>query len=140
MSKSISGHFQGTTGAKNWNTSIIWDHVHPTQDNYGGTDLPRSFNVDTPQGEMWTHNNATKHMHEALLSIKDNPRLKSTNPKLYTQFILYDYWRALGSTVKNGVTYDKKLYSGNWEFIISKPRKPGNNTVIKHAKFTGLSN
>lgn len=140
MSKSMSGHFKGPTGAKNWNTSVVWEHVHPTQDNYSGTDLPRSFNVDTPQGEMWAHNNATKHMHEAILSIKDNPKLKNTNPKLYTQFILYEYWRALGSAVKNGVTYNKKQYSGNWEFIFSKPRKPGDNSVIKHAKFTGLSN
>ena len=139
MSKSISGHFKGTTGYKNWNTSIVWEHVHPTQDNYGGTDLPRSFNVDTPAGEMWTHNNATKHMHEALLSIKDNPRLKDTNPKLYTQFILYEYWRSLGSAVKSGISYNRKIYAGNWEFIFSKPRTTGNNPVIKHAKFTGFS-
>ena len=140
MSKSISGHFQGTTGSKNWNTSIVWEHIETTQGNYGGTDLPRSFNVDTPQGKMWTHNNATKHMHEAILSLKENPKLKDTNPKLYTQFILYEYWRALGSSVKNGITYDKKIHSGNWEFIFSKPRKPGDNPVIKHTKFTGLSN
>ena len=140
MSKAISGHFQRTTGSKNWNTSIVWEHIETTQDNYGGTDLPRSFNVDTPQGKMWTHNNATKHMHEAILSLKENPKLKDTNPKLYTQFILYEYWRALEFSVKKSITYDKKIYSGNWEFIFSKPRKPGDNPVIKHAKFTGLSN
>ncbi len=139
MSKSISGHFQGTTGFRNWNTSIVWEHVQPTQGNYGGTDFPRSFNVDSPQGTMWTHNNATKHMHEAILSLKDNPKLKDTNPKLYTQFILYEYWRALGSSVKHGITYEKKVYSGNWEFIFSKPRRSGYNPVIKHAKFTGLT-
>ncbi len=139
MSKSISGHFKNTTGFKNWNTSIVWSFIHTTQENYGGTDLPRSFNVDTPQGPMWTHNNATKHMHEAILSIKEDPRLKNANPKLYTQFILYEYWRALGNAVKNGINYERKIYSGNWELIFSKPRKPGDNPVVKHAKFTGLS-
>lgn len=138
MSKAKSGHFNGTTGTSNWNTSIVWDYIETTQETYGGTDLPRSFNVNTPQGNMWTHGNATKHMHEAILSLKDDPKLKDTNPKLYTQFILFDYWKSLGLTVKNGIRYDKKLTTGSWEFIFSRPRNAGDNPVIKHAKFTGL--
>lgn len=112
--------------------------IEATQETYGGTDLPRSFNIDTPQGKMWTHGNATKHMHEAILSLKDDPKLKDSNPKLYTQFILYDYWKSLEATVKSGILYNKKLTTGSWEFIFSKPRKTGDNPVIKHAKFTGL--
>lgn len=77
-------------------------------------------------------------MHEAILSLKDDPKLKDTNPKLYTQFILYDYWKSLGSIVKNGIKYDKKLKTGSWEFVFSKPRNSDDNPVIKHAKFTGL--
>ena len=77
-------------------------------------------------------------MHEAILSIKDDPKLKNTNPKLYTQFILYDYWKSLESAVESSIKYDKKITSGSWEFIFSKPRKSGDNPVIKHAKFTGL--
>ena len=138
MSKAVSGHFKGTNGTRNWNTSIVWDHIEATQETYGGTDLPRSFNIDTPQGKMWTHGNATKHMHEAILSLKDDPKLKDSNPKLYTQFILYDYWKSLEATVKSGILYNKKLTTGSWEFIFSKPRKTGDNPVIKHAKFTGL--
>jgi len=138
MSKASSGHFKGTTGLRNWNTSIVWEHLEPTQGNYGGTDLPRSFNVDTPQGKMWTHGNATKHMHEAILSLKDDPKLKDSNPKLYTQFILYDYWKTLGRTVKSDIKYEKKITSGSWEFIFSKPRTQDGNPVVKHAKFTGL--
>jgi hypothetical protein len=139
MSKSISGHFHGTVGSDNWNTSIVWDNIIETQGNYGGTDLPKSFVVTTPQGFMWTHNNATKHMHEAILSLKDDPKMKNTNPKLYTQFILYEYRCALRQAVKKEIKYEKKVYSGNWEFIFSRPRTPGHDPVIKHAKFTGLS-
>ena len=138
MSKSLSGHFHGTLGSQNWNTSIVWEHIFPTQENYGGTDLPRSFNADTSQGQMWTHNNATKHLHEAILSLKDNPMLKDTNPKLYTQFILYEYWRSLGKAVNSKITYNRKIYSGSWEFVFSKPRKSGDNPAVIHAKFTGL--
>lgn len=138
MCKSSSGFFSQTIGYINWNTSIVWRNMEITQDNYGGTDLPRSFNINTPEGKMWTHNNATKHMHEAILSLKDNPRLKSTNPQLYTQFILYDYWRSLERAVSTGIKYERKVYSGKWEFIFSKPRKAGDNPVVKHAKFTGI--
>ena len=117
----------------------MWNHIHVTQENYGGTDLPRSFNIDTPQGPMWTHNNATKHMHEAILSLKDSPKMKYTNPKLYTQFILYEYWRALEKAVQYDIPYKKKINCGNWEFIFGKARRQGANPVVIHAKFTGLS-
>ena len=141
MSKGFSGLFKGTSGTlfqELLNTSIVWQHMDITQENYGGTALPKSFNIDTPQGKMWTHGNATKHMHEAILSLKDDPKLKGSNPKLYTQFILFDYWKSLGYAVSNGIKYEKKVYSGKWEFIFSKPRKNGDNPVIKHARFKEL--
>lgn len=138
MSKQFSGHFNRTAGTKVWNTAEVWNHVHPTQGNYAGTYLPKSFNVDTPQGAMWTHNNATKHMHETILSIKDSPVLKNRDPKLYTQFILYDYWKSLGKAVKSGIVYNEMIYAGRWEFMFAKPRSKDSNPVIKHAKFTGL--
>ncbi|MCR5663199.1 MAG: filamentous hemagglutinin [bacterium] len=141
MSKGLSGLFPGTLGTfvqDIWNTSIVWQHIYITQKNYSGTTLPRSFNIDTPQGKMWTHGNATKHMHQAILSFKDDPRLKFSNPKLYTQFILFDYWKSLSAAVNDGIKYDKMIYSGNWEFLFSKPRKKGDNPVVKHAQFTKI--
>lgn len=138
MNKQFSGLFNRTSGTKVWNTSEVWTHVYPTQSNYEGTDLPRSFSVDTPQGQMWTHNNATEHMYEAIISIKDTPSLKNSEPKLYTQFILYDYWKSLGVAVRDGILYNKLIHIGSWEFMFSKPRNSSSNPVIKHAKFTGL--
>lgn len=138
MSKALSGHFDGTSGHQNWNTSEVWTNITPTQANYPGTDVPRSFNITTFQGEMWTHGNATKHIHEAIMSLKDDPKLKDSNPKLYTQFIIYDYWKSLEIAVSEGINYDTKVTAGSWEFIFSKPRKSDLNPVIKHARFTGL--
>ena len=138
MSKGISGLFKETAGAitqEIWNTSIVWQHIDVTKENYGGTVLPRSFNIDTPAGKMWTHGNATKHMHEAILSLREDPRLKYSNPRLYTQFILFDYWKSLSAAVNNGIKYEQKIYSGKWEFVFSKSRKQGDNPVIKHARF-----
>ena len=83
MSKTISGYFVDTYGFRLcYNTSIVWFYIKSTQDVYAGTDLPRSFNIDVPNGQMWTHGNATKHMHEAILSLKEDPKLKDSNPKL----------------------------------------------------------
>jgi hypothetical protein len=64
--------------------------------------------------------------------------LKDSNPMLYTQFILFDYWKSLSNAVKNGIFYEKKISYGSWEFIFSKPRNAGDHPVIKHAKFNGL--
>ncbi len=138
MSKQFSGLFNRTTGTKVWNTAEVWNHIHPTQNNYDGTYLPKSFNVDTPQGVIWTHNHATMHMLEVILSIKSSPILKNRDPQLYTQFVLYDYWKSLENAIKAEIIYYEKIYAGRWEFIISLPRSKENNPVIKHAKFTGL--
>ena len=76
---------------------------------------------------------------EALSSNKAFPKLKNSNPKLYAQFILYDYYKNLNNVVKYGIQYQKILMSGSWEFILSKPRKQEYYPVVKHARFTGLS-
>ena len=145
MSKAISGHFNKTLGQiilnsnlkDIHNTAEVWQHLKSTQPNYTGTDLPRSFTIDTLMGKMWTHGNATKHMHEAISSLKQNPLLKFSNPHLYTQFILYDYWKSLNNAVRNGITYDKIINKEHWEFIFAKPRKKGEFPIIKHAKYNG---
>ena len=139
MSKTISGHFHETIGYNDWNTSIIWEQLDLTQECYEGTELAKSFNIKTSLGDMWVHPNATKHMHEAIISLKSDPRLKDSNPLLYTQFILYDFWKSLDVSIKNGIEYNKIIQIGRWEFIFAKPRKEGLNPVIKHARFVGLS-
>ena len=77
-------------------------------------------------------------MYEAISSAKDNPILKNSNPNLYTQFILYDYYKSVGDAVRNGVNYGKIVNNGNWAFIFAKPRNGNKYPVVKHAEFTGL--
>lgn len=87
---------------------------------------------------MWTHGNATEHMYEAMVSIKENPRLKTSNPKLYSQFVLYDYYKSLGKAVSNGINYQHIIKVGNWEFAFAPARKGQTYPVVKHALFAGL--
>lgn len=149
--KANSGLFAGTNGAtigkllqsfrellKEETTAIVWKKIEATAENYPGTDIPRSFVIDTPRGKMWTHGNATEHMYEAMSSPKLYPQIKNSNPKLYSQFILYDYYKSLGKAVSNGIKYEQKITNGNWEFIFSKPRSGAKYPVVKHAKFKGL--
>lgn len=155
MSKGNSGLFVGTSGHNNISksqektelletTASVWNHIKPTQENYNGTLLPKSFEVDvpvtkdTPSGKLWTHGNSTEHMYEAISSVNNDPMLRNSNPNLYTQFILYDYYKSVGKAVEKGVNYGKMIISGDWEFVFSKPRGENKYPVVKHAKFTGL--
>ncbi len=124
----------------NADTSEIWDRLIPTQENYGGTILPKSFTVKTEYGEVWTHANATKHIYEAIRSTKTNtPLIKSSCPPLYVQFILYDYYIQLSGIVERGIVFNKVINTSHWEFIFSPPRQQNKKPVIKHAKFKGLN-
>ena len=161
MSKGASGLYTGTIGGERQflrklerlfskldsdePTAVVWSHLNATAENYGGTVIPRSFEIDvpitstTPNGRMWTHGNATEHMYEAVSTIKAQaPRIINSNPNLYSQFILYDYYKSLGKALKKGLPYGKRTTIGNWEFIIAQPRNGGRFPVVKHALFTGL--
>lgn len=125
-------------------TASVWQHLSSTQDTYNNTCIPKSFEIDvpisqyTPNGKMWTHGNATEHMVEAVNSVKNNPRLKNSNPKLYSQFILYDYYRTLENSVRKGIKFERVVKEGKWEFIFAKPRKGNKYPVVKHAVFSGI--
>ncbi len=156
MSKGSSGLFPNTTGSDisyfgkqllqslDEPTAKVWYHIKATQDNYRGTVIPRSFEIDVPQfyetpvGKMWTHGNATEHMFEAIMSIKENPRLKGSNPNLYSQFVLYDYYKSLGEAVRKGINYKKTVRVGNWVFAFAPARNSQKYPVVKHALFTGF--
>ena len=149
-SKFKSAYFTGTSGGsidhaklalgipKGEPTATVWQYIEPTAKNYPGAEIPRSFNVSTPNETFWTHGNATEHMYEAVRSLKSNPMLANTNPVLYAQFILYDYREALTAATSNGFSYERLYSSGHWTFKFSKSRSADTNPVVVHAMFTGL--
>ena len=160
MSKGNSGLFTGTIGSQadfiqslerllsisdDEGTAVVWDHINAIQKYYEGTVIPRYFELDvpktkvTPEGKVWTHGNATEHIYEAVTSIRRHaPSIVNSNPNLYSQFILYDYYKSLGKAVRKGFDYGSIATVGNWEFIIVKPRNGQKYPVVKHALFTGL--
>ena len=149
-SKFKSAYFRGTSGGSAERaklalgilpgepTATVWQYIEPTAKNYPGAEIPRSFNVSTPNETFWTHGNATEHMYEAVMSLKGSPMLANTNPALYAQFILYDYRKALIAATNNGFSYGRLYSSGHWTFKFSKSRSADANPVVVHAMFTGL--
>ena len=85
-SKFSSSHFSRTNGSAveylsnlieiDEPTATVWWHISPTQPDYPGTKIPRSFEVSTPSESFWTHGNATEHMYDAVSSLKNDPMLK----------------------------------------------------------------
>ena len=157
MSKGNSGLFSGIpsttqkqsladffSSSENKPTATVWNHIVATQETYENTPIPKSFTIDvprtttTPNGKMWTHGNATEHIYEALISIKESPRLKNSNPNLYSQFILYDYYQSLGRAVSMGISYKRTMRVGNWEFAFAPARKGKEYPVVKHSLFAGI--
>lgn len=117
-------------------TATVWSHITTTGSNYPGTQIPRSFCIATDNGTFWTHGNATEHMNEAVASLTS--ALGNSNPYLYSQFILYDYRKALTAATREGVQYNKSIKSGHWTFRISKSRSTDKYPAVVHALFTGL--
>lgn len=47
-------------------TGTVWDDIAPTQTNYQGSVLPKSFELTTTNGKVWVHGNATEHIAEII--------------------------------------------------------------------------
>ena len=130
----------GATGACRGEnrTGTVWDNIKATQDVYPSTNIPRSFEVHTNGQKIWVHGNATEHIYEDVYKgITSGNGTAFTNPNLYTQELMTDFYGALEQATKSEITYGEKINSGNWEFIFAKSRQEGNLPVIKHSKFNG---
>ena len=146
--KFSSPHFYGTNGSTkealaeifgflDEPTATVWAHIHPTQPNYPGTQIPRSFVIDTEHGSFWTHGNATKHMNEAVTALKGSLMMTNTNPNLLSQFVLYDYRKALNKVTSQDVKLGHMYESDHWSIMFRK-KKGDANTVVVHALFKGF--
>ena len=119
-------------------TGTVWDNIKATQDVYPNTNIPKSFEVDVNGQKMWVHGNATEHIYEDVYKgMASGNGTAFTNPNLYTQELMNDFYGALEQATKSGITYGEQINSGNWEFIFAKPRQEVQLPVIKHSMFNG---
>ena len=128
---------QGCVGSDG-NTATVWDNINATQNNYSNTNIPRSFEVDVNGQTMWVHGNATEHIYEDVYAhIIEGEGTAYTNPNLYTQELMNDFYNSLEQATASGIEYGKLITAGNWKFIFSPPRQEGLLPVIIHAQFNG---
>ncbi|MDO4502742.1 MAG: filamentous hemagglutinin [Coriobacteriia bacterium] len=119
-------------------TATVWGHISATQAEYPGTYLPRSFVVNTPNGNFWTHGHATKHMYSAVKKAMESPSFMGANHGMLTQFLLYDYRKSIAKAAKRGIRLDgRSQVYGHWEIAFSK-RREDKCPVVMHAKFLGF--
>ncbi|MBD5544694.1 MAG: hypothetical protein HDR01_10780, partial [Lachnospiraceae bacterium] len=87
-------------------TGTVWDNITPTQENYSFTNIPKSFEVEVNGQKMWVHGNATEHMYEYVhKGITTGNGTAYTNPNLYTQEIMSDFYGSLQGATKSGIVY-----------------------------------
>ena len=117
-------------------TKNVWDKITGTDPCYQNTILPKSFDVETDSGMYHVNPNGTKHIHELITSNKDLPKIKDTNPKLYTQFLLHNFQHALNSALKQGVKKNEFVTVEGWELKFGQ--RPGDRyPVVFHARYRG---
>lgn len=136
--RSYDDWLSDTMGKRGGKTGTVWDNITPTQENYPYTNIPKSFEIEVNGEKMWVHGNATEHMYEDVYKgITTGNGTAYTNPNLYTQEIMSDFYGSLQEATKSGIVYGEKITQGNWEFIFAQPRQAGQLPVIKHAQFNG---
>ncbi len=128
MSKGYSNLFSGTSGS----TAGVWQDISPTQENYPGTSLPRSFTINTGERTFWVHGNATEHMAEYLAKQASTGH-STESTRLATQLMLYDMQQSLAAVTQSSFTYGRVIKHGNWEFIIQHPRGSSPYDAVIHA-------
>ena len=108
----------------------VWGNIKITQPFYGGTKIPKSFELAVDGGQFWVHPNGTKHMVEYITRDATTHGMP-----INSQTLLSSFENSVKKAVNEGVKYDEIMNIGNWELIFSKPRGDGILPVIKHAVY-----
>lgn len=77
-------------------------------------------------------------MNEIVATLKDSPMMAHTNPSLFSQFILYDYGKALNQVASRGIKLGCMYKYGRWGIVFGK-RKDDTNVAVVHALFKGFN-
>ncbi|MEU3012740.1 putative T7SS-secreted protein [Nocardia asteroides] len=113
-------------------TGTVWDSITPTQPNYPGSELPRSFELSLGNESVWVNGNATKHMAEYLSFLADSGASRSAI-EMATQGQLSSLRAALTESAAGGLPLERLINTGGWELKLSAPRFEGGFPAVIHA-------
>jgi len=124
--------FTGDTG----NIGSVFDDIKATQPNYPGSEIPKSFEMQLPNGQkVWVHGNATEHFAEFAQSKALNYTPEAV--RLATQEQLRSLQAAVNAATNNGIIYNEIINFGGWELKFAPPSAPGLLPALIHALFGG---
>jgi len=113
-------------------TGTVWDSITPTQPDWEGTVVPRSFELATDNGSVWVHGNATEHMAEYATAMLGRG-VSQDLVNMATQAQLTSLQAAVNEAIAGGVPYDQMITVGGWELKFGRPRAPGQLPALIHA-------
>ena len=117
-------------------TSTVWDDITPTQPNYQGSDLPRSFQLDAGGTKVWVHGNATEHMAEYLSGMASRGATQ-TQIELATQGQLASLQAAVAQAGEGGLQLNQLMNVDGWELKFGPPKAAGQLPTLFHALYIG---
>ena len=117
---------------KNKGTGTVFDFIKPTQPNYPGSVIPKSFEMSLPNGKkIWVHGNASEHLAE-FAQYKAKNYIPET-VRLTSQQQLRSLRASVYTATKNGIVYDKMIEVGGWQLKFQPPRQKGQHPALIHA-------
>ncbi|MGY0500186.1 hypothetical protein ACWZHB_16995 [Nocardia sp. FBN12] len=103
------------TGKKTTDPNVrddpFWNDIKATQDNYPGSELPRSYEMQVGENRMWVHGNATEHMVEYLQHMAGRGATKE-QLDLATQAQMKSLQAAAAEASRDGVPYNELVRVG----------------------------
>ncbi|MFD0363567.1 hypothetical protein ACFQZZ_19130 [Nocardia sp. GCM10030253] len=114
----------------------FWDEIKATQDNYPGTELPRSYEMQVGENRVWVHGNATEHMAEYLQHMAGRGSTKA-QLDLAAQAQMKSLQAAVEEASRNGMVYNQLVRYGGWELKFGEPRGAGQLPAVVHALYVG---
>jgi RHS repeat-associated protein len=113
-------------------TGTVWDDIIATQPNYPGSLLPKSFELNTANGKVWVHGNASEHIAE-FIKMKAEFYTPET-VRLATQQQLRSLQSAISEAIKGGIKYEQELKIGDWILKFGAAKEVGQLPVLYHAQ------
>jgi hypothetical protein len=114
-------------------TSSVWSSIKPTDVNYPGTSVPRSFELTTNSGDqVWVHPNASEHLFERIAGTGSGPLAD-----LKSQLLLYRMQQIVSGAELSEQAYETMQTIGRFELQIGAPREPDLLPALIHFGCSG---
>lgn len=122
------------TAGKDGGADTVWNDIKPTQPSYSGSNIPKSFELQLPNGQkVWVHGNATEHIAEYAQYVANRGTPEAL--RLVTQQELRSLQAAVNSVTKEGVPYDRLIVVDGWELKFSRSRSNDGLPALIHALY-----